>query len=126
MPVAAPAGIKALALLLPQMADPGPANQTLGPYTYASHPPMQGNGGASALLRRQAGLVDEVVGEAGEKAVLAFCRREEVGELGGGQPRPLALVEDDGQDGRQPLTLAGCWCAGAGFLKQYRRLSNGR
>ncbi len=49
MPVAAPAGIKALALLLPQMADPGPANQTLGPYTYASHPPMQGNGGTSAL-----------------------------------------------------------------------------
>ena len=36
-------------MLLPQTSDPEPANQLPGPYTYASHPPMQGNGGTSAL-----------------------------------------------------------------------------
>jgi YD repeat-containing protein len=45
----APVGSPALALLLPQTSDPEPANRLPGPYTYASHRPTLGNGGASAL-----------------------------------------------------------------------------
>lgn len=45
-----------MALLLPQTADPEPANQTPGPYTYASHRPTQGSGGTSALPGANPGL----------------------------------------------------------------------
>jgi YD repeat-containing protein len=48
----APVGSPALA----QTSDPEPANQAPGPYTYANHRPMQGNGGTSALPGGDPGL----------------------------------------------------------------------